>query len=83
MHIKNEYIQLDSDYGLVQSTMQIIENVQFIFFEETQDASIIINDQDINVNYTQELADIIANLHNYTAEQLLIALAQQGDRRVS
>ncbi len=79
-----ENVVLDDDgYSVTMVTTKIMDGVQLIVCEEERDATLMINYQDILINYTQELADILANLHDYTSEQLLIALAQQGERRVS
>ncbi|MEG0471100.1 MAG: hypothetical protein RR588_02085 [Solibacillus sp.] len=83
MYIKNEYIQLDEDYGLVQSTVQIMENVRFIFFEETQDATLDVNGHEIHIRYSKELADILVKLRDHTAENLLITLVQHTDGYLS
>ncbi|MCH7322901.1 hypothetical protein LZ480_13550 [Solibacillus sp. MA9] len=84
MNQKIEHVVLDEGtYSVTMVTTDVMEGVQLIVCEEERDATLIINDNDINVNYTQELADILANLLEYTAEELLIALAQQGERRVS
>lgn len=84
MNQKIEHVVLDEGtYAVTMVTTQVMDGVQLIVCEEERDATLMINDQDINVKWTQELADILANLHEYTAEQLLIALAQQGERRVS
>lgn len=84
MNQKIEHVVLDEGtYAVTMVTTQVMDGVQLIVCEEERDATLMINDQDILIHYTQELADILANLHEYTAEQLLIALAQQGERRVS
>ena len=53
-----------------------MEGVQLITCADEREATLMINDQDINLVYTTELASIIGNLNDYTAEQLLLALAQ-------
>ncbi|MEK4627335.1 hypothetical protein MKZ17_03715 [Solibacillus sp. FSL R7-0682] len=83
MDQKIEHVALDEDYAVTLVTTQIMDGVQLIVCEEEREATLMINDQDITLVYTDELASIIGNLSGFTAEQLLIALAQQGDFRIS
>ena len=71
-----EHITLDDDYSVTMVTTQLIEGVQLITCADECEATLMINDQDINLVYTVELANIIGNLSDYTAEQLLMALGQ-------
>ena len=67
---------LDDNYSVTMVTTQLMEGVQLITCADECEATLMINDQDINLVYTTELASIIGNLNDYTAEQLLLALAQ-------
>lgn len=71
-----EHVTLDDDYSVTMVTTELMEGVQLITCADEREATLMINDQDINLVYTTELANIIGNLSNYTAEQLLMALAQ-------
>lgn len=71
-----EHVTLDDNYSVTMVTTQLMEGVQLITCADECEATLMINDQDINLVYTAELASIIGNLGNYTAEQLLLALAQ-------
>ncbi|WP_249645977.1 MULTISPECIES: hypothetical protein [unclassified Lysinibacillus] len=73
-----EHVTLDDNYSVTIVTTQLMEGVQLITCADECEATLMINDQDINLVYTAELANIIGNLSNYTAEQLLLALAQVG-----
>lgn len=76
MNQSSQRILLDEDYVVTMITTQLMEGVQLITCADECEATLMINDQDINLVYTAELASIIGNLRNYTAEQLLLALAQ-------
>lgn len=71
-----EHVILDENYSVTMVTTQLMEGVQLITCADECEATLMINDQDINLAYTAELASIIGNLSDYTAEQLLLALAQ-------
>ena len=77
-----EHVTLDDNYSVTMVTTQLMEGVQLITCADECEATLMINDQDINLVYTAELANIIGNLNDYTAEQLLLALGQV-DRLVS
>lgn len=75
----NQYSQrilLDEDYLVTMITTQLMDGVQLIVCEEEGEATLMINDADINLKYTEELVSILANLNDYTAEHLLMVLAQ-------
>lgn len=76
MNQKIEHVLLDVDYSVTMVTTHLFEGVQLIVCEEEGEATLMINDADINLKYTEELASILANLNDYTAEQLLMVLAQ-------
>ena len=71
-----EHVTLDDNYSVTMVTTQLMEGVQLITCADECEATLMINDQDINLVYTTELASIVRNLSDYTAEQLLLALAQ-------
>lgn len=71
-----EHVTLDDNYSVTMVTTQLMEGVQLITCADECEATLMINDQDINLVYTAEIASIIGNLNDYTAEQLLMALAQ-------
>lgn len=71
-----EHVTLDDNYSVTMVTTQLLEGVQLITCADECEATLMINDQDINLVYTAELASIIGNLSDYTAEQLLVSLAQ-------
>ncbi len=71
-----EHVILDENYSVTMVTTQLMEGVQLITCADECEATLMINDQDINLVYTTELASIIGNLSDYSAEQLLLALAQ-------
>lgn len=77
-----EHVVLDEDYTVIMVTTELLPGVHLITCEEEQEATLMINDADIHVKYTPELASIIENMSDYTAEQLLMSLAQV-DRLVS
>lgn len=77
-----ENVTLDDNYSVTMVTTQLMEGIQLITCADECEATLMINDQDINLVYTAELASIIGNLSDYTAEQLLMSLAQV-DRLVS
>ncbi|WP_409369899.1 hypothetical protein [Lysinibacillus sp. 38-6] len=76
MNQKIEHVLLDVDYSVTMVTTQLMDGVQLIVCEEECEATLMINDADINLKYTEELASILANLNDYTAEHLLMVLAQ-------
>ncbi|TKI67907.1 hypothetical protein FC756_12045 [Lysinibacillus mangiferihumi] len=76
MNQSSQRILLDEDYVVTMVTTHLFEGVQLIVCEEEGEATLMINDADINLKYTEELASILANLHDYTAEQLLMVLAK-------
>ena len=76
IELKMEMVTLDDNYSVTMVTTQLMEGVQLITCADECEATLMINDQDINLVYTTELASIIGNLNDYTAEQLLLALAQ-------
>ena len=72
-----ENVVLDADgYSVTMVTTHLMEGVKLITCVDEREATLMINDQDITLIYTQELASIISNMSAYTAEQLLMALAQ-------
>lgn len=82
MNQSSQRILLDEDYVVTMVTTQLMDGVQLIVCEDEGEATLMINDADINLKYTEELVSILANLNDYTAEQLLMVLAQV-DRLVS
>ena len=76
MNQSSQRILLDEDYVVTMITTQLMDGVQLIVCEEEGEATLMINDADINLKYTEELASILANLNDYTAEHLLMVLAQ-------
>ncbi len=70
-----EKVALDADYTVTMITTHLLEGVKLITCVDEREATLMINDQDITLVYTQELASIISNMSDYTAEQLLLALA--------
>ena len=77
MEKKVEHVNLDANYRLTMITTELLPSVKMIHCVEENDITLSINDQDVNAVYSEELANIIANLNSYTAEQLLEALASQ------
>ncbi|MEK4230736.1 hypothetical protein [Solibacillus sp. FSL H8-0538] len=72
-----EHVILDDDgYSVTMVTTELLPGVQLIVCEDECEATLMINDRDINLVYTAELASIIGNLIDYTAEQLLMVLAK-------
>ncbi|MGA3674072.1 hypothetical protein [Lysinibacillus agricola] len=71
-----EHVTLDDNYSVTMVITQLMEGVQLITCADECEATLMINDQDINLVYTAELASIVGNLSDYTVEQLLLALAQ-------
>ena len=66
-----EHVALDEDYTVTMVTTHILKGVKLITCSDEREATLMINDQDITLVYTQELASIIRNHSEYTAEQLL------------
>lgn len=71
-----EHVTLDDNYSVMMITTQLMDGVQLIVCEEEGEATLMIKDADINLEYTEELASILTNMNDYTAEQLLMVLAQ-------
>jgi|GEM_PF-7099403 len=76
MEQKIEHVLLDVDYSVKMVTTQLMDGVQLIVCEEEGEATLMINDADINLKYTEELASVLTNMNDYTAEHLLMVLAQ-------
>ena len=70
-----EQVALDADYTVTMVTTFLMEGVKLITCDDEREATLMINDNDIQITYSQELASIISNMSAYTAEQLLMALA--------
>lgn len=71
-----EHVALDEGYTVTMVTTHILKGVKLITCDDEREATLMINDQDITLVYTQELASIISNMSAYTSEQLLMALVQ-------
>lgn len=71
-----ETVALDANYTVKMVTTELMEGVKLVTCGEEHEAILFINDQDITLPYTEELAAIIRDISEYTAEQLLMALVQ-------
>ena len=71
-----EKVSLGDNDIVTMVTTYLLEGVKLIICADENDAVLMINDTDIQITYSQELASIIENLGDHTAMELLMALAQ-------
>ena len=69
-----EQVAIDEEYVVTMITTELLPGVKLVTCEGEREATLMINDADIQITYTEELASIISNIRAYTAEQFLMKL---------